>query len=137
MMASTTVTLETVGRNAACAAVTALLNGGKLRVRASTTTLVDFTLAATAFDAPSVGVATARGGDGANPCSSGNPLSGTGAAAGVADNYQLLESGGTLVGSGDVTMTGTSPAGSLVLDNTNIASSQVIKVNTLTYTQPA
>lgn len=70
--------------------------GGTLRLRATSTTVCDIPLAATAFNV-SGAVLTARGGDGSNPISGSNKLTGTTAAAGTINNYQVLNSGGTVV----------------------------------------
>lgn len=132
------ITLETIARNAACAATSALANGGTLRLRsAGGTTLCDIPLPATAFGAPSNGVATARGGDGTNPISSGNPLEGTGAAGAAtgtaATNYQVLDDNDDVQWSGSV---GTSGA-DLNLVNTSIAENQPVEITGWTHTQPA
>jgi hypothetical protein len=124
--------VSTEYRQAAVAAAVALVNGGTLRLRNSTTTLCDITLETTAFDVSS-GVATARGTDGTNPIGSGNPLTGTGgvgAGSGTAiDNYQVLTSGGAVRWSGD--------ADELDLDNYNIANGQTINITSWTHTIPA
>jgi hypothetical protein len=124
--------VSTEYRQAATAAGVALVNGGTLRLRNGTTTLCDITLESTAFDVSS-GVATARGADGTNPIGSGNPLTGTGAAAagsGTAiDNYQVLTSGAAVRWSGD--------ADELDLDNYSIADGQTINITSWTHTIPA
>lgn len=132
------ITLANQTRNAACAAETALANGGTLRLRsAGGDTLCDIPLEATAFQAPSDGVAVATGGDGTNPIGEGNPLEGVGAAAAstgtACTNYQVLDSSEGLVWSGSV---GTSGA-DMIVPNTSIAENQPVKITSFTHTVPA
>ena len=132
------ITLETIARNAACAATSALANGGTLRLRsAGGTTLCDIALPATAFDAPSNGVATARGGNGTDPIGAGNPLEGVGAAGAgtgtACTNYQVLDSSNAVAWSGSVATSGAD----LNLVNTNIAENQPVEITGWTHTQPA
>lgn len=108
--------------------MTALANGGTLRLRDGTTTVCDISLAATAFDA-SGGVATARGADGTNPIGTGNPLSAAASAAGDVDGYQVLSSGAAVLWSGD--------ADELTLVNTNVASGQTVSITSWTFAVPA
>lgn len=123
-------TLATITRNASAAAAGALANGGKLRLQsAADVTLCDIALHSTAFGAPATGVITAIGGDNTNPISSGNPRTGTGAAAGTCTKYQVLTSADALVWSGS--------GAELVLDNPSIAVGQTVQLRGLTYTQPA
>lgn len=121
------VTLSTAARNAACNAVTALVDAGggagKVRIRAGSTTLVDIALSATAFGAASVGVATAAG----------MPKSGTAGAAGTADGFQILDNSNALLWSGSAGTSGTD----MILDNTSIANGQTVNLTAFTHTQPA
>lgn len=121
------VTLSTAARNAACDAVVDLVDGGaaagKVRIRASSTTLVDITLSDPAFGAASSGVATAAG----------LPLSGTAGAAGTADNFQVLDSDNNVIWSGTAGTSGTD----MILDNTSIANGQTVNLTAFTHTQPA
>lgn len=121
------VTLGTPARNAACDAVVDLLDAGsgagKVRIRASTTTLVDITLADPAFGSASTGVATAAS----------LPKSGTAGATGTADNFQVLDSDNNVVWSGTAGTSGTD----MILDNTSIANGQTVNLTAFTHTQPA
>lgn len=121
------VTLSTTARNAACDAVVDLVDGGaaagKVRIRASSTTLVDITLSDPAFGAASSGVATAAG----------LPKSGTAVAAGTADNFQVLDSDNNVIWSGTAGTSGTD----MILDNTSIANGQTVNLTAFTHTQPA
>src|SRR5688572_3362938 len=111
------ITLSTKARNAACDAVCALPNEGtgpgKLRIRASSTTLVDIPLNDPAFGAAATGVATAD----ITPA-----LSAAATAAGVADNYQVLDSDNEVMWDGTVGESGAD----LNLQNTDIAVDQVV-----------
>lgn len=121
------ITLSTAARNAACDAVVDLVDAGggagKVRIRASTTTLCDITLANPAFGSASVGVATAAG----------MPKTGTAGATGTADGFQILDSTGAVLWSGTAGTSGTD----MVLDNTSIASGQTVNLTSFTHTQPA
>jgi hypothetical protein len=124
-----TLTLATASRNAACKAVTDLVDAGagagKLKIKASSTVLVTITLANPAFGAPSTGVATAAS----------LPKSGVAANAGTADGYEITDGSDVVVASGSVTITG--GGGDITLDNTSITVGQTVTLNTLTHTQPA
>lgn len=61
-----------------------------------------------------------------------NTWSGTGAAAGTAAHYRLKNAAGTKLEEGTVTATG--GGGDMTLDNTSIAVSQAVSVNTYTRT---
>jgi hypothetical protein len=126
-------TLSTVARNAACDAVTALAGGGKLKIKDSAVVLATLTLPATSHDAAVAGVATMRGGDGTNPIGAGNPLEGTGAADGVADNYDITTAADAVLWSGTVGQ----GSGELDLVNVNIATGQPIELTSGSHTQPA
>jgi hypothetical protein len=89
------------------------------------TLLVTIALAATAFgSASAAGTATLAS----------VPRTGTAVAAGTAGCFEVLSGGGLKVFQGTVTATG--GGGDLTVDNTNIASAQVVNVSSLTYTQP-
>ena len=122
-----TITLGTPARNASCNGAVDLLDVGsgaaKFRIRASTTTLCDISLPNPAFGSASVGVATAAG----------LPLSGTGVAAGTADNYQALDRDGNVIWSGSVGTSGTDA----IIDNAVIAIGQTVNLTSWTHTQPA
>ena len=135
-------------RNAKCDAQVNLVNGGTLRLRDGTTTLADIDLDGTnAFEAAgtlAAGVSRALGDDGTNPIGSGNPLTGTGSAAGDCDNFQVLNSSDAVIWGGDAGVAGSSvdaagdPADpALVLVNVSIAVSQPISITDLRYTEPA
>ncbi len=123
------ITLANSTRSLACDAETGALNtgttnaGGKLRIRAGSTTLVDIVLNSTAFAAAANGVASANG----------FPKNANAVASGTADNYQALDRDDTLRWSGTVGQ-GT---GDLSLNNTNIASGQNVSVASWTHTVPA
>lgn len=133
------ITLSTAARNAACAAVVALPDGGSpglLKIKGGATVLATITLANPAFAAPSVGVATAKGGDGTTPISGANPLVDLSAdASGTADSYDVTNSAGTVQWSGSVTLTG--GGGDLLLDNLSINAAQQVKITGWTHNQPA
>jgi hypothetical protein len=117
------LTLSNEARSAAADAVTALLNGGDLRLLTSgDAVLVTLDFSATAFGAASNGVATA------NTISTENA-----ADTGVAAKFQARTSGGA------VRLTGTvgSGSGDIDLVTTSITSGQPVTVTSLTYTQPA
>lgn len=111
-------TLSTAARNAACDAVTALVNAGatagKLKYRAGVTLLCTFTLNDPAFGAAVAGVATAGG----------FPKQTTAVADGTADTYEITDSDDNVI------ITGT-------LANIPIANAQVVRATSLTHTQPA
>lgn len=121
------VTLATAARNAACDAVVDLVDAGagagKVRIRASSTTLVDIALADPAFGAASSGTATAAS----------LPRSGTASAGGTADNFQVLDSDNNVIWSGTAGTSGTD----MILDNTSIANGQTVNLTAFTHTQPA
>jgi hypothetical protein len=125
------LTLGTDARNASVNGRTALVNGGSLKIKAGSTVLATITLPATAFNAAASGSATARGADGTNPVSSGNPLTDASAdAAGTATVYDACDSGGNVEWSGAV-------GAELTLDNAVIAAGQEVKVTGWTHSQPA
>ena len=121
------VTLSTAARNAACDAVVDLVDAGsgagKVRIRQSSTTLCDVTLADPAFGNAATGVATAAD----------LPKSGTAVAAGTADNFQVLDSDNTVIWSG----TAGESAADMILDNSDIANGQTVNITSFTHTQPA
>lgn len=125
------ITLQAAAQNAACNAVCALANGGKLKLKsAGGAVLATFSpLANPAFGNASAGVAAAAG----------LPLSTTGlAAAGSgtnATNYEVTDSSDVVKWSGTVTITG--GGGDLTVDNPNIAQNQAVNVTSWTHTQPA
>lgn len=89
------------------------------------TLLLDVDLANPAYDAADAsGTATLAG----------IPRTGTGAAAGVAQSFRVVNRDGETVFDGAVTATGGN--GELELDNTNIAAGQTVTITGLTYTQP-
>lgn len=65
----------------------------------------------------------------------GTPRTGTGAAAGNAASFRVINRDGATVFDGAVTATG--GGGQLELDNINIAVGQTVNVTSLNYTQPA
>lgn len=125
---SSTVTLTTAARNAACAAVTALVDagGGAGNVVIKTSgafVLVTFPFNATAFGAPSTGVATAAG----------FPKTIAATGTGTAAIYTVTNFAGTTIWSGTV---GTSGEG-INLDSLGITAAQSVTLNSFTHTQPA
>ncbi len=62
-------------------------------------------------------------------------VSGTGAAAGTAGHYRIVDSAGTTCHE-QGTVTATGGGGDLTLDNTSIAVSQTVTISTKTYTAP-
>lgn len=123
------VTLANPARNAAVTAVTTLLNAGRISWRAAngTSVLAITTLAATAFGAPTNGVANLAG----------VPL--TSAAATAADTVALAlfmqTDGTTEVLRCTVGLAAASP--DITLTSTAVAVGETITLNSLTYTQPA
>jgi hypothetical protein len=90
-------TLSTAARNAACDAVVDLIDAGAagngyVEIRDSTTVLCTVQLQDPAFGAADTGAASALG----------VPLSGTGSAAGDADNYILYDDDDNVIWSGPV-----------------------------------
>lgn len=63
------------------------------------------------------------------------PRAGTGAAAGSAQSFRIVNRDGTTVVDGSVSASG--GGGDLVLDNTSIAIGQSVSITSLTYTHPA
>ncbi len=125
------ITLGTTARNDSVAARTALANSGKLKIKnGGGTVLATFTLPATAFGTPSSGSATARGGDGTNPISSGNPLTVNASVTGTAASYDVTTGADAVLWSGSV-------GSDMTLNNTSITSGQEVKVEGWTHSQPA
>jgi hypothetical protein len=121
-------TISTPARNAACNAVVDLVDAGSgagnLIIRASTTTLVSFTLDDPAFGNAATGVATAAG----------FPKTSAASATGTADNYQIRDSDNNVIISGTVGTSGTD----IVLDSVSITSGQDVTLDASpTHTQPA
>jgi hypothetical protein len=127
-------TLATPARNAALDAVNALANGGKLRIKEGSTVLCELDLPVTAFQAASSGSAVARGDDGATAISAENPLTGTGSAAGNANAFDVIASGGSVV---QWSGTAGAAAAELILANVSIAEGQPIEITGWTRTQAA
>lgn len=123
------VTHATTVRSALADAVDALINTGggtaKLRLRDSTTTIVDFNLQNPAFGSASSGVITLAG----------VPIAAVAGAAGDVDNAQILDRGGSLVLSCSVT--GVGGGGDIEVSNVSIANGQDCSLESLTYTAPA
>lgn len=116
------ITYAQAALQAATNAVTALSNGGKLRLRDGSTTICDIDLAATAFGtANTAGLATAAD----------LPLSGNAVATGVVDGYQVLNSSDALVWSGTVTATG--GGGDMEIQNTSVATDQTVNITAWTH----
>ena len=128
--------ISSAAANAAANAVTALINGGTLRIYSGTkpatpgdalsgnTLLVQLTFGSTAFGSASNGAAT------------NNAISAvTASATGTASFFRAYSSGGTAVFQGTC---GTSDA-DLILSSTSISSGGSVSVanGALTYTQPA
>jgi hypothetical protein len=99
--------------------------GGKLRLRASTTTIVDFVLANPAFGAAASAVITLAG----------TPIAATAGASGSVDNAQLLDRDEAVVLSCSVTAPG--GGGDIEVSNVSIANGQDCSLTSLTYTAPS
>lgn len=95
-----------------------------IRIRASTTTLVDFPLQNPAFGAASSAVITLQG----------TPIAAVASAAGTADNFQLINRNADITLSGSVTATG--GGGDIEATNTVIANAQSCELGATTYTAP-
>jgi hypothetical protein len=123
------VTHTTALRTALADAVDAYVNTGsgtaKLRLRDSSTTIVDFDLEDPAFGAAVAGVITLAG----------VPSAANAEADGVVDNAQILDQDGNPAVSCSVT--GLGGGGDIEVSNTNIADLQSCSLNSLTYTAPA
>ena len=121
------ITHELNARNAATDAVVNLIdadaNPGYVRIRVTTTTLVDITLAAIAFGDSTNGTAAMAS----------LPRTGTATGAGIADNFQIFDGANVLIMSGTVSASG--GGGDMIIDNTNIAIDQTVNiVATTSYT---
>jgi hypothetical protein len=123
------VTHATATRTALADKIDDYVNTGagtaKLRIRASTTTLVDFNLSNPAFGNAASGVITLNS----------TPITATASATGTADGFQVLDRDGTVVFSGSVTAT--SGGGDIEATNTSITNGQSCQLTSLTYTAPA
>jgi len=126
-------TLETTSRNAACNAVVDQVDvgttnaTGKLVLRDATTVISTHLFTNPAFGDASVGVATAAA-----------IGSAAAVAAGVIDNYQVLDRDENLLWSGSARASGDTDLGEeCVLDNTNVTIGQNITVSSFTHTAPA
>ena len=130
-----TIQLSTALRNARADLFESTLGASpKLQIRtgaqpancaaaASGTLLCEITLPADWLTAASSGVKSLSG-----------SLAGTGASAGTAAHFRLVDSGGTTCHlHGSVTATG--GGGDLTLDNTSIASSQAVEITSFTWTE--
>lgn len=120
------VTHITALRNTLADAVDAHINTGAgtavLRLRASTTAIVDFNLANPAFGAAASGVLTLAG----------TPITANAGATGVVDNAQIIDRGAAVAVSCSVT--GSGGGGDIEVTNTNIANGQDCSLDSLTYT---
>lgn len=140
------VRINTAARNAAAAAIAALIDGGAaaghLRVYSgaqpatpatapSGVLLLDFTLSDPAYAAPAGGTAALD----VTPA-----VAATGLAAGTAGWFRLLDSteaGAAGLGVIDGTVTGTGGGGQLELDTTTISVGVTVTITTLPMTMPA
>jgi hypothetical protein len=126
------VTLQTNGRNAAADAVTALVNGGKLVLKAANdTVLCTVTLNNPAFGAASSGSAALS----VSPALSGTGSAGAGGGT-LATKFDFTTSADAVVWSGEVVQ-GSASDGQIGMDNNSIAEDQVVNVTGYTHTQPA
>lgn len=117
-------TLTTAARNAACDAVCALVNGGKIELLTAADALVaTLNLSATAFGAAVNGVATA------------NAIANGVAAAGTVTKYQVKNSSNVVIWTGTVTANG--GGGDLQLSSTTYSLNDVASISSFTHTQPA
>ena len=120
------VTLETVARNLLCDAFVDALDGGKIKIRATSasgTVLAQLTFGTPAFGAASTGVATANA---ITPDSSAD-ATGTAVAATIhkSDDTQMLS------------CTVSTSGADINLDNTSIVATQEVGLDSLTVTVPA
>lgn len=133
------ITLSTTARNESVDARTALINGGTVKIKQTSTVLATIALQATAFEAAgtnAAGSARAIGGDGVAVVSSGNPLTDASAdASGTANAYDVCNSGGTVMWSGVASASG--GGGDMILDNTSITATQEVKITAFSHAQPA
>ena len=132
------ITLTTTARNGACDGVVNLANGGTLLIREGTTTLASATLESNAFEAAgtnAAGAARAIGDDGSAVVSSGNPIVASVTTDGTADGFQVKDSGGTLLWSGSVTVTG--GGGEMTLSSVLLVAGGKVNITSWTYTQPS
>jgi hypothetical protein len=130
------MTLETVARNAAVAAVAALADDGSYLELTTTgdSVLATIALDNTPFEAsPTTGVIKLIGDDGTTAISAGNPRAFTGTGAGTATKCKLRDSLDALI----VTLTVGTSGTDVVLDNDVIAVDQVGSLETFSLTQPA
>jgi hypothetical protein len=120
------VTHVTAVRSALADKVDDLINTGggtaKVRLRATTTTIVDFNLANPAFGNAASGVITLAS----------VPIAATAGASGSVDNAQILDRGGSVVLSCSVT--GSGGGGDIEVSNVSIANGQDCSLTSLTYT---
>ena len=123
------VTHSTAARNTLADAIDTLINTGagtaKLRLRASTTTIVDFDLANPAFGSASSGSMTLNS----------TPIAATAGASGSVDNAQILDRNGTVVVSCSVT--GSGGGGDIEVSNVSIANGQDCSLTSLSYAAAA
>jgi hypothetical protein len=125
------VTHDATVRNAIADAVDDQVNSGStdatgdLILRASTTTLVTIPFQNPAFGSAASGVITLAG----------VPLTAAATAGGTADNFIIRNRDNNSKISGSVTATG--GGGDMTIDNTNIANSQNVQLNSLTWTAPS
>lgn len=123
------ITHATATRNALADQVDTLVNTGAgtalFRLRASTTTITDFSLQNPAFGAASSGTITLQG----------TPIVAAAGASGTVDNFQVLDRDGTLVFSGSVTAGG--GGGDVTIDNTSVNNGQDCSLDSFTYSAPA
>ena len=119
------ITHSTAAKQAATAAVTALLNGGSLEILDGATVLAVLPLSATAFQSPDGnGQATA------NTITDDESAN----ASGTADGWQAKTSGGVAVISGAARKASDTDNGEeMVLDNTSIEASQRVSITSWTY----
>lgn len=121
------ITHSTAARNALADQIDTLLNSGTtdsagdLVIQDGTTDLVVITMQDPSFGSASTGTITLQG----------TPLSGTAAATGTADSFELRDKDNTAVVSGSVT--GSGGGGDIELDNTAINSGQTVEITSLTY----
>lgn len=138
--------INTAARNASVAAVAALVDGGsgagRLRIYSgsqpatpatapSGTLLLEVTLNDPAFGAPATGVVTAD----VDPA-----LAGTGAAAGTAGYFRIVDSteaAGTGLGIVDGTVTASGGGGECQLSTTTISVGLAVSITSMTLTAPA
>lgn len=122
------ITLNNVSRNAACNAIVDLVDGGVgngvLVIQDGATDLVELPFSNPAFGNASNGQAIA-----------GTITTTNASASGTADSFEVRDGSGSVLWSGDVTLTG--GGGDVELSNLSINSGDPISISSASFTMPA